>query len=157
MKYKRTTSAEKAVVMVFLAALPIGGVIGYNVKQVPEPEVIEKYEVRTVNVGDYDFNDDKKVQGPAPECRSAWDDFKLVQANLREHNVAVSQVTGIIQDLYPIVSGNAEDPMKALNGIAGDVEQYKYKNWSRMYADTQRMDSLEAKLRQCADIKDTEE
>lgn len=156
MKYKRTTSAEKAVVMVFLAALPIGGVIGYSTKQVPEPEVIEKYEVRTVNVGDYDFNDNKKPQGPAPECRGAWDDFKLLRDNLGGHEQAVATLEPIIEELYTVALG-AEPGIGDLNRVRSDLGLHRRADWTRLSADNARLNNLERNLRQCADIKDTEE
>lgn len=158
MKNRHTTSAEKAVVLVFMVAAPLGFTLGYNFKQVPEPVVEEKIVVRTVNVGDYEWAKDGNRQGgtstgtDSQACTQAVEDFDEVRNNLDQHNMAVSQLTGIIQDLYPIVSGNSDDPVGDTNRVAGDLEQHKWKDWTRLSADGARLDALQASINQCAGI-----
>lgn len=152
MKFKRTTSAEKAVVAVFVVSLPLGIALGYNFKQVPEPEVREKIVVRTVNVGDYDFDEQETTEVVDPGCREAWDATQDVLATIDRYNGAVAELSPILEDMYSTVMGNKASDVGVLNQLNERVLHHKQHDWPRLMMDGPKLDRLEETMRQCADV-----
>lgn len=152
MKVGRTTSAEKAVVLVFLVALPTGGLLGYNLKKVPEPKVEEKIVVRTVNVGDYDFEDETPAETTPAGCREAWDATLDVIETIDRYNDAVAQLQPILTGLYSQVMGNDPGNVGELNQLSEDINRHKRDDWDRLSVTGMQIDKLEATMRQCADV-----
>ena len=157
MKNRHTTSAEKAVVLVFIVAMPLGFTLGYNFKQVPEPVVEEKIVVRTVNVGDYEWAKEDKRQGGTDTntnteaCSKAVQDFEAVRDNLGEHEQAVAVLEPIIERLYNVSLG-AGPSIGDLNEIRSDLGLHRREDWTRLSADNARLNTLQASINQCAGI-----
>lgn len=156
MKNAHTTSAEKAVVLVFAIALPLGIALGYNFKKVPDPVVEEKIVVRTVDVGNYEWEkNDNGTQSRNAEqqqaCESAVDDLSEVRENIGGHEEAVATLEPIIERLYRVAIG-ANQSIGDLNEIRSDLGLHRRADWTRLSADNARLDKLQASIEKCAGI-----
>lgn len=158
MKKKRTTSAEKAVVMVFIVSLPLGVGLGFALDR-PTHTIEEVPVLKMIDVGyrgDEDQDSEPVSNTDEAACQDAWDATQDMLENLEGHDNAVNALGMITEDMYDIVLGNEGPTVRNLNEIRGEVEQHKGGDWARLSADQVRMDRLDATMRQCAGIPEDE-
>lgn len=151
MKAKRTTSAEKAVVLVFMVSLPLGAVLGYNLRDVPEPEVRKEIIVRTMPVTDY-APTKQADEGVKPECKLAWEATERTIGAAHKYNEAVAKLEPILDRLYWQVMGNDPTNVDSLNAIRNDVDHHKRGDWERLGLMENDLSRLEDNMRQCAEV-----